>query len=146
MKLTRDRCFIDTNILVYAVDTVGEPAKSVVAGELIAQLAKRPHSFLSVQVKAEFASLCIRKLRFTPAKVASLLQGLKDFSEVNYSTDILREGLLLMDVASLSFWDAVMIATAKRSGCTVVYTEDLNHGQVIEGVRIHNPFLEVPNL
>ncbi len=51
-----------------------------------------------------------------------------------------------MDFVSLSYWDAVMVITANEAHCTILFTEDLSHGQVIEGVRIHNPFIEVPNL
>jgi len=41
----------------------------------------------------------------------------------------------------LSFWDSLIIAAAKQGGATTLLTEDLNHGQVIEGIRIENPFL-----
>jgi predicted nucleic acid-binding protein len=53
----------------------------------------------------------------------------------------IRAAIDLTDRAKLSFWDALVVVAAARTGASVLFTEDLNHGQEILGVRISNPFL-----
>jgi predicted nucleic acid-binding protein len=56
--------------------------------------------------------------------------------------EMLECALLLMQTASISFWDAVIVVSASEAGCSVLLTEDLNAGQIIAGVLIRNPFLK----
>lgn len=88
----------------------------------------------------ELAANFIKKLKRAPGDVEKLLKGLDDFSLVPTSPATVRRALELMAIASLSFWDAAIVAAAEAGGCDTLYTEDLNPGQTIAGVKIVNPF------
>lgn len=139
------KCFVDTNIWIYAVDTGGSD-KSTVSAKLIRDLAELNIGVISVQTLGEFSSICTKKLQMTPSQVQGLTQAMDPFPVVAYGKRTVIQALDLMKRISISFWDAVMVITANEAHCTILFTEDLSHGQVIEGVRIHNPFIEVPNL
>jgi predicted nucleic acid-binding protein len=63
------------------------------------------------------------------------------FEVVEPSTSDVLAAIDLHRVNQLSYWDAMIIHCAKKAGCKVVFTEDMQHGQIIDGVRIVNPFL-----
>lgn len=137
--------FVDTNIWIYAIDA-SDSRKSTGASSLIHSLSKLGAGILSVQTLGEFSSICTKKLGLSPAQVNDLIQAMDPFPVVAYGRHTIQESLALMSRTSISFWDAVMVSTAREANCTVIYTEDLNHNQVIEGIQIWNPFIEVPNL
>ena len=130
---------MDTNVHFHAVDG-RDPVKQTKAITLLAHLAQSGEGYFSTQVANEFASNLIKKLGETPTDAARLLRGLSDFTLVPTNLATTTRALELMSVASLSFWDAAIIAAAEAGGCDTLYTEDLNNGQVIAGVKIVNPF------
>jgi predicted nucleic acid-binding protein len=143
---TTNRFFVDTNIWLYMLDVEGAVVKSQQAAKLLSALAREGSGVISVQVQGEFASVCTRKLALRPNEVLELLEAMKGFSVQTHKSPEIAEALQLMGKAQVSFWDALMLISAQQAGCKTLLTEDLNHGQVIEGVRIHNPFIEMPNL
>lgn len=129
--------FIDTNILVYAVS--GNAAKADRAEQLIAS-----GGVISVQVLNEFASVATKKLRARVANVRSVLERFRTLcSVVPLDIETHEDGLDLAERYRLAIYDSMIIAAALRAGCTVLHSEDLADGQVIEGLTIRNPF--VPN-
>jgi len=135
--------FLDTNVLVYAHET-DQSARGRAARELLLRLAadNRIRIRLSTQVLQELYVTLTRKTqaRCTPEQAIRYLAALRAWPlfEIDYPA-ILRAAELSRD-AQLSFWDALIIVAAARSGAARLYTEDLSHGQEILGVAIVNPF------
>ena len=133
--------FVDTNILVYAFDST-DPTRHRSAVELLSRLMDEDRLRLSTQVLQEFYVTMTRKPR-PPWSPDQALAKLDDFSAWPVTTidvPLVREAVLLSRDAVLSFWDALVVVAAARSGANTLYTEDLNNGQVLRGVRVVNPF------
>jgi predicted nucleic acid-binding protein len=133
--------FVDTNVLVYAFDKSGSP-KTLVAQELLNQLMDEDRLRLSTQVLQELFVTLTRKVS-QPCSIGEALAVLEDLAAwplmvVDYAA--IRAAGGLSGQQKLSFWDALIVIAAARTGATVLYTEDLNHGQEILGVRVTNPF------
>lgn len=133
--------FVDTNVLVYAFDST-DPARHAPAAQLLSRLMDEDRLRLSTQVLQEFYVTMTRKGRppWSPDRALAKLDDFAAWPVVVNDLALLREAVLLSRDAVLSFWDALVIVAAVRSGAGTLYTEDLNHGQVLRGVRIVNPF------
>jgi predicted nucleic acid-binding protein len=135
-----DRAFVDTNVLVYAVDE-DEPEKRDAARELLG--AAQPGELaLSAQVLSEFYVTVTRKLpRPVPeTKAAELLQWLELLPVVAIDAALVKHGAEVSRSAQLSYWDGLVVAAAVRADCRRLLSEDLNDGQLIATVRVENPF------
>jgi len=128
--------FVDTNVLAYAYDAdsgdKGERAREV--------LADIDGAVVSTQVVLELFAVLTRKLGLTRAAADEATESLMELEVVATDARLVREGLRISREHDISHWDAMIIAAAAASGCDVLLTEDLNDGQVIEGVRVVNPF------
>lgn len=135
-----DRAFGDTNLFVYASDA-GEPAKRAVAREVIAG-CRSGDLVLSAQVLGEFYTVVTRRLAVPlgPAEASRAVQGLSRLPTVAVDGKLVREGIRLAEDVQLSYWDGLILAAARLARCDRILTEDLNHGAVLAGVRIENPF------
>jgi predicted nucleic acid-binding protein len=76
-----------------------------------------------------------------PVILKGIITRLSNFEVISISPELIFSAIDCSILNRLSFWDALIIATAASANCKEVWTEDLNHDQVILGVRIHNPFL-----
>ena len=133
--------FFDTNVLVYAFDE-GEPEKRAVALDLIEEHLIDGDGMISVQVLREFYSV----VRWEPQPLsdeaaAAAVRRLAGFAAVSEDADMVLRAVRRHQEMSLSFWDALIVEAALRSGADRLFTEDMQHGQVIEGLRVENPFL-----
>ena len=131
--------FIDTNVLLYAVSTVEDEAeKRAIARKLLAT----PEWGISVQVLQEFYVNVVRPPRpaMTHADAVDAIREMLRRPTVATDAGLVLEGLRLMARYQLSYWDAAIVAAARALGAAVLYTEDLNDGQVYDGVRVTNPF------
>jgi predicted nucleic acid-binding protein len=133
--------FIDTNILVYAHDrSAGE--KHQVARDLIRGMWETGNGCLSVQVLQEFYVTVTRKVaRPLPIEEAAMI--IRDLSFWQIHTPIVEDVLGAIDIQrhyQVSFWDAMVIHSAKCLGCKVIWSEDLSDGQAYENVQVKNPF------
>ncbi|MDA8347035.1 MAG: PIN domain-containing protein [Thermaerobacter sp.] len=139
MSASGTREFIDTNILVHAFDG-SAGAKHHDAAELIRRLWLERTGFLSML--QEFYVTLTHKV--TPRVDGQVALGLvRDFSTwaVHAPTAEDEESAIRLHLASqLAFWDAMVIQSAVRLGCSVVWSEDLSHGRHIDGLTIRNPF------
>jgi predicted nucleic acid-binding protein len=133
------KAFLDANILVYAQDR-DSAAKRRRSREVIAALAEAGTGVISTQVLQEFYVAVTRKLGVAPLAAKSVLQTFKVFEIVQTSPDLIDSAIDGSVLNGIAFWDALIVAAAAASGCAIVYSEDLNAGQVIQGVRIENPF------
>ena len=131
------KVFLDANILVYAQDH-DSPAKRRRSREVIAALAESGAGVISTQVLQEFYVTVTRKLGVAPLAAKSVLQTFKMFEIVQASPTLIEGAIDCSILNTISFWDALIVAAAASSGCEVVYSEDLNPGQTIQGVRIEN--------
>jgi predicted nucleic acid-binding protein len=134
------KTFIDTNIFVYSVSAAPDDVlKRRVAMSLLAEA----DIHLSLQVVQEFIHTCLRKKRIgcdIQALQRSARQMLAFPCHKPGAASVLRS-LEIQQTQQISYWDAAIIAAALDLGCHVLYSEDLNHGQDYEGVKVINPFL-----
>jgi len=135
------REFVDTNILVYAFDS-SAAVKQIASRDLLTRLWNSGTGCLSVQVLQEFFVTITRKVRQPlPAEDAAVL--VRDYTAWKVfaaTAEDLLQAIRLHRSAGVSFWDAMVVHAAAELGCTTLWTEDLNDGQLISGVRIRNPF------
>ena len=142
-KRMRDKPFVDTNILFYTSDS-RDPDKQRVARDLIRSIAARRDGTISSQVALELAANLVQKMGLHPAEVAARLKVLDSLECVPVTPDIVRTALRLHGEHSISIWDGAILAAAVHASCRVLYSEDLQHGAVIDGIRIVNPFRDAP--
>jgi predicted nucleic acid-binding protein len=134
-----DRAFLDTNILTYAQDA-GAPEKQRLSREIIAKLADSGNGVISTQVMQEFFVAATRKLGVAPLAAKGILKTFAVFEIVQVSPLLIHEAIDCSILNQISFWDSLILATAASAGCSNVLSEDLNPGQTILGVKVHNPF------
>jgi predicted nucleic acid-binding protein len=133
------KVFFDTNILVYALDR-NDPQKQHLARDLLAQAALEGNGVVSTQVMQEYYVTLTKKLGLNPLDAKFLMSDLENFEVVQVTPSVIREGINLSVLNRISFWDGLILAGASSAACSVLYTEDLNHGQTIDGVCVTNPF------
>ena len=133
------RSFIDTNILVYA-EASDEPAKQRMALDLLKQLFETTSGVMSTQVLQEYCNVAIKKLKLPAAHIRAQLDLYEQFEVVRVTPAIIRAGLDLHQTRSVSFYDAIVLASAQTAGCSVLLSEDMNAGELVGGVRVENPF------
>ncbi len=135
------RPFFDTNVLVYAFDE-GEPEKRGVARALIKEHLDEGDGMLSVQVLREFYASVRRLSRPVPDEEAEeAVRRFAAFSSMPEDARMVIGAVRRSREHRLSFWDGLIVEAALRGGADRILTEDLQHGQVIDGMRIENPFL-----
>jgi predicted nucleic acid-binding protein len=135
--------FIDTNIIVYAYD-LSEPHKREVARVLLERLWQKRNGCLSIQVLQELYVTLTRKLPVSLScdQVIPLISDLGLWKHhIPNMTDII-DSARIQNKYEVSFWDAMIINSARKLDCKIIWTEDLNHGQLYEGIQAVNPFYE----
>ncbi len=132
--------FVDTNVLVYAATASG--AKSNAAQKLIRDLVLHKALRTSTQVFQEFYVTVTRKIEVALSSEHAIrfLDAWSVCPVFTLDYPAIREAAKLAGTVTISFWDSLILVAAARSGATRVYTEDLQHGQTIAGVKIVNPF------
>lgn len=138
------RSFFDTNVLLYLFDN-SVPEKKERAQEVFSEEVDAGCAVLSTQVLQEFYVNATRKLA-EPLSAEVAEEQVRDFARL----PLIRadETMILAAIGrhksmSFSFWDALVVEAALRAGAGRLLTEDLQHGQKIEGLIVENPFLEV---
>lgn len=135
------KTFIDSNVLVYAHD-VDARAKRQIAKEVLRELWSERTGVLSVQVLQEFYVNVTRKIPSPLSKdsarlvVSTYAIWCKETTPMEISAAFRIE-----DESRIGFWDALIVASAAKSGATRILSEDLNAGQQIAGILIENPFV-----
>lgn len=141
MSTGQDLQFVDTNILVYAHDT-SAGAKRDRAARLLEELWESRSGCLSVQVLQEFYVSITRKVA-NPLDSNTAAQIVADLSVWQVHAPVAADVLAAIEIQrryGVSFWDAMILQSAVRLGCKIVWSEDLSGGQVYDGVRVIDPF------
>jgi predicted nucleic acid-binding protein len=127
--------FFDTNVLLYLLSEDNRKADR--AEEIIAA-----GGVISVQVLNEFASVAFRKLGMSYAEIRDVLATVRAVCQSQALTvDTHEHGLDIAERFAFSLYDSMIVSSAVESGCTVLYSEDMQHGQEIEGqLVVVNPF------
>lgn len=130
--------FLDTNIIIYAYSN-SELHKADKANALLFEET----SLISLQVINEFSNICLKKLRLDGLAVISAIQEItRATNVVGFSLSTQLQALQLCHQHSFSYYDALIVATALENGCITLYSEDMQHNQLVENqLRIVNPFM-----
>jgi predicted nucleic acid-binding protein len=137
------RFFLDTNVFVYAFDRRA-PAKAKKAALLIRGAADTGEGITSYQVVQEFFNVALR--RFSPAMSIPEAEQyldtvLRPLLAVHSSPALYIDALRIAEKYRLSWYDSLIVAAALEGRCDRLYSEDLQHSQKIENLRIENPFV-----
>lgn len=132
--------FVDTNVFLYAIaeDTESAPKRDRARALLLTE-----RWGWSVQIASEFfvnATSVRRPFRLAPADAAALVETWLAYPTAHVTADTVRKAISLHQRFSLSYWDACVLAAAMELGCHTVYSEDMQHEQQYDGVRVLNPF------
>ncbi|HEX9200124.1 MAG TPA: PIN domain-containing protein [Acidobacteriaceae bacterium] len=135
------KTFVDTNILIYAHDA-DQKRKHPIARQHLTDLLRMRSVVVSPQVLQEFYVNVTRKIA-KPLTKRAARQIVEDFSVwcIDCTAADVSAAFRIEDESRISFWDALIFASALKSGAKVILSEDMNAGQKIAGVRIENPFL-----
>lgn len=130
--------FADTNIIVYAVGK--DSPQQTIARRIIADGVT-----VSTQVVNETVNVLARKQNVSLSIAHEVAESLLDLCEVTaVDTDTIRKAIDLAKRYALSHWDSLIVASALLAGCDILYSEDMQHGQVFDGrLKVVNPFLEI---
>jgi len=137
-----DRFFLDTNVFVYEVDP-RDPAKSKRASELIDSAIASKRGTVSYQVVQEFFSVALTRFAkpFSVGEAEDYLSlTFKPILAVHSSPRLFLEALYIQTQHQFSWYDALIVAAAQQANCSVLYTEEMQHGRRIGELRIENPF------
>lgn len=133
------RSFFDSNILIYTDDD-DSPSKRSIALDLLEKAHVEGKAVISTQVLQEYFVVVTKKLGVDVQRARDKMQI---FGQLDVVRIVLEDVLSAVDVHRIygfSFWDSLIVRAALRSGCKRLVTEDLQHGQRIEGLEIINPF------
>lgn len=133
------RVFVDTNVFTYVFDDA-EAEKQARAVEVLE--GEKREIFVSTQVLQElYVSLTKgRHPIATPEIAERAVREVTDYSIIQVDQQLVFAAIDTSRRNQLSFWDALIVRAAAQAGCEILLSEDLNDGQVIEGVRVENPF------
>lgn len=135
---TVPKVFVDANILLYQVDS-RDRAKQRTCRDLLKSLVKDHAAVVSKQVPKELYLASTVQLRIAPMLAKGILHGFENSEIVTIGTRLVNEAIDTSVQNQLSFWCSRIVAAAESAKCESPYTEDLNDGQVIRNVKVHNP-------
>ncbi|MEO8124165.1 MAG: PIN domain-containing protein [Burkholderiales bacterium] len=142
--------FFDTNIIVYAHDTT-DALRGERARQLLFEAMRQRKLVISTQVMQEFYSVVVRKNWMQPDDAFTALRLLAEHTVVPASADSVLRAIGLQQRYVVSVWDALIVQAALDAGCPVLFSEDLQHGQVFQAlggaaaeVTVVNPFAVPP--
>jgi len=133
------KIFLDTNLLVCTLDK-NDAEKQKKARAVVKNVVEREIPVISTQVLQEFYSAATTKLKVDKILAKNILHGLGNMETVPIDLSLIEQGVDISILTQISFWDGLILAAAEQANCDMVFSEDLNAGQTIRGVRIVNPF------
>jgi predicted nucleic acid-binding protein len=133
-------CFIDTNIWLYAFIEADDLAKSTIARALI----QETEPVISTQVINEVCLNLLRRANFTEEQVRRLIEAFYEkYLVIALNRSVLLKASQVRQQYLLSFWDSIIVASALTAGVSVLYSEDMQHGLMIEEqLQVRNPFVQ----
>jgi predicted nucleic acid-binding protein len=134
------RFFLDTNVIVYALDQ-GAPAKQKLATDWLAALAAQGAIVISPQVLNETVAVLVHKLKVAPAAVGTTVRGMESWCTAPLDVATAVDAVQLRERYGFNWWDCLILASALAVPCDCLLTEDLQDGQNLGRLQIINPFL-----
>jgi predicted nucleic acid-binding protein len=141
MSCTVSKIFLDTNLLVYTIDN-RDVLKKNEARSILKKVVDSHQPVISTQVIKEFYVVATTKLKADQILVKQIIHNFHNMEIVNNDLDLIEQAVDISLVSQLSFWDSLIIAAAEKAGCELIFSEDLNAGQIYRGVSLVNPFEE----
>ncbi len=135
------KIFIDTNILIYSLDKY-EPARRDICRERLRFIKEHGIPVISTQILQEFYVVSRKKLKLDHLVAKRIMQSFENYEVVMIDPPLIREAADCCALHQISFWDALIVTSAEKAGCEKLWTEDLNAGQTIRGMRIENPLVD----
>ncbi len=134
----RDKIFLDSNVLIYSYSN-SELTKQSIARKIITE----SHTFISTQVLQELTNTITKKLKFSFRQAESAIEECTNNSNVHANNvETILHACRIAEKYLFSFYDSLIVSAAMECGCTILYLEDMQHGQKIEQtLTILNPFL-----
>lgn len=136
----KGKVFVDSNILVYLFSKT-ELEKATTATLLVKQLISEDRMVWSTQVMQEFYVVMTKKYKVPSLDVKNILSKFSQVECVTNTQETINSAIDIQVLNKLSFWDSLIMSSAKTGNCSVLISADLNAGQVVNGIRIINPFL-----
>ena len=133
------KVFLDTNVLAYACDA-DQPLKREKARDLLKALSRDVPPCVSTQVLQEFFVTVTRKMGVAPLQAKRILHTFRHMETVLIDSEDINRAIDGSVVWQISFWDALVLTAARKARCAVLYSADLNDGQLYDSVRVVNPF------
>ena len=133
--------FLDTNILVYAVDKDAGERHTRAKAILKPFYADQAPPIVSAQVLHEFTNRLYR-WQLPDEKIAILVEPMRYWRVIPNDWALFEDGLKLKQRYQVSFWDSLILAAAIRAGAREIWSEDFNSGQSYDGVRVINPLMD----
>ncbi len=134
------RTFLDTNILVYA-DDAAHLVKQRKSIELITTLRSQRTGVLSLQVLQEYFVTVTRKYKLDSGVARDQVEYYLGFIVAEPIVNDILAAIDMHRLHGFSYWDALVLRMAKQAGCRRILSEDMQHGRLVDGVEIVNPFL-----
>jgi predicted nucleic acid-binding protein len=132
--------FFDSNVLVYSDDS-RDLLKQKRASSLLDECLTADNALLSLQVLQEYFATVTRKLGVLPQRAQRRVEIFSCAKIVRFEIADLIAAIEFHRLTQISFWDAMIVHAARIGGASVLYSEDFQHGAVLGGVRIVNPFI-----
>ncbi len=137
------RLFLDSNVVIYSLDP-RDGGKQRRALEWLSAAAAQSSLTISPQVCAESRSIAVRKLGLKPSLAREAVEKLLPWCTAPMTAEEVRRALDLIEARHMSWWDALLLASAIGAGCTHFLTEDSQGAPTIEGVQVIDPFVVTP--
>ena len=138
MNFTGTKIFFDTNVLAYMFDSC-DFRKQEKARTLFREYAGKRNCWISTQVLQELFNVLTRKLKYTKEEAQKIVTNMMNLNVRQASTADIKEAMRISIQTQFTIYDSLILAAAKTENCDVVYSEDLNDGQIVDGVKIENP-------
>ena len=134
-----ERYFVDSNLLLYYVDPV-DSRKQARAAEWLEALWAAGAGCLSWQVLHEFYCNAVTKMRLEPARASEIVADLAQWQPVDTTLGLVQQAWYWIDSAQISYWDALILASAQRAGARYLLSEDFQADRDYDEIQVLNPF------
>jgi predicted nucleic acid-binding protein len=143
MNAAAERFFVDTNVLLYAVDPAGG-GKRELAQQWADALWTSGAGRISWQVLNEFYANAVRKLRVPVQGVRTTVETLAQWQPIGFGLGVVQRAWYWADKAGVPYWDSLIVASAETAGCAYLLSEDFQTGRKFGDVTVVNPFRSGP--
>ena len=134
----KDKTFLDSNILIYLYSE-DEPEKQNIVNNIFDKF----ECIVSTQTLNEFCNVCIKKLKRNVLEIIESLNEIRENCKLEFvDNSVIEQALLLHKKYFYSYFDSLMLSSALKYNCAIIYSEDMQNGQIIENtLKIVNPFV-----